>query len=69
MARAASKFREADIRRIFAAARKASVNVRVEIETSGKLVVTTGGKASEAAEVNSNPWDQVLDAANKERLT
>ena len=32
MARAASKFREADIRRIFAAARKTSVNVRVEIE-------------------------------------
>jgi hypothetical protein len=41
MSRAKAKFVEADIRRVLVAARKANVNVAVEIATDGKIVVVT----------------------------
>jgi hypothetical protein len=59
------RYTELDVRRVLAAAKKAGVNVRVEIAPDGKIVVVTG-PSSEAANT-SNPWDKVLDAAPEQK--
>jgi hypothetical protein len=55
-------FRESDLRRALRAAAAARVDVRIEIEPGGKLVVVTNTN-KEAATVTSsgttNPWDDV----------
>jgi hypothetical protein len=64
MSRARARYTESDVRRVFSAAKKAGVNVRVEIATDGKIVVFTA-PSSEATE--SNPWDKVLESAAPEQ--
>jgi hypothetical protein len=48
--------RERDLERIFRAAKKADVSVRVEVEPAGKVVIIPmrPGAASDAP----NPWDE-----------
>lgn len=47
MSRRAAKFTEADVRRVLSGARKAGVDVRVEI-TADKITVFSGCKPSES---------------------
>ena len=65
MSRARARYTEADVTRVLKAAAKAGVNVRVEIEADGKIVVTTG-QASEALN-GLNPWDGVLVGAAEQK--
>jgi hypothetical protein len=58
MSRAAARFREADIARIFKAAGKAKVAVQVVIRPDGEIVVSTLD-APVSADGN-NPWNEVL---------
>jgi hypothetical protein len=60
MSRSRATYTQSDIVRVFKAAAKAGVNVRVEI-ADGKMVVTAR-KPSEASlnGLNPNPWDEVL---------
>jgi hypothetical protein len=60
MSRAKAKFVEADIRRVLVAARKAQVDVCVEISVDGKITVATRPPSGEAGR---NPWDEVIDGA------
>jgi hypothetical protein len=64
MSRARARFTESDVRRVLSAARKADVNVRVEIAPDGRMVVVTA--PSGQAGNTSNPWDKVLDGAASE---
>lgn len=58
-ARAATSFREADLKRAFAAARKAGVRqYRVDIQPNGVISVVIGGKATAPA---ANSCDDLLD--------
>jgi len=70
-----AKFTESDAGRIFKAARKAGVDVKVEFRPDGTIVATTGKTAliatahdNNESKTNSNPWDEVLsNAANEKR--
>jgi hypothetical protein len=54
---APARFTQADLERVFRAAKKADVRTRIEIEPTGKIVIM-----SESAETpqrpRSNPWDE-----------
>ena len=52
---AAAAIPEADLRRIFKAAKAADVPVRVEVEIGGKRVIITTHPGNDAPE--PNPWD------------
>ena len=54
MSRSAARFTESDVRRVLTASAKARVNVRIEIEPSGKIVVLTG-KPGEVNTAEVNP--------------
>jgi hypothetical protein len=57
MSRAAAKFREADIARIFKAAGKAKVAVQIVIRPDGEIVVSTlDGPVPTAS---GNEWDEL----------
>jgi hypothetical protein len=60
-----ARYTEADVRRIFSAAAKAGLNVRIEITPDGKIVAIAkppGGEPSAA-----NPWDGVLVGAEEQK--
>lgn len=63
MARRACTFREFDLRRILRAARSAGVRCRIEIEPTGKMVVTPikDDDAAVNTDRESNPWDKVYE--------
>jgi hypothetical protein len=52
------------VRRVLAAAKKAGVNVRIEIATDGKIVVFT---VPSSEVTTSNPWDEVLEGASEQK--
>jgi hypothetical protein len=56
-----SRFTEADIHRIFHAAVKAGVTVKLEIRPDGTILATTGkpGESNGNGEA-ANPWDQAV---------
>jgi hypothetical protein len=54
-------FRESDLIRVFKAAKKAGVRVRVEIEPGNKLVATMLSKEEQEAADRKNTWDEVLE--------
>lgn len=56
---APARFRQADLKRIFAAAKQAGVRVRVE--PTGAIQMLTESEA--AAQQGRNPWDEVLGGA------
>ena len=53
--------RESDLIRVFKAAKKAAVRVRVEIEPGNKLVATMLSKEEQEAADRNNTWDEVLE--------
>lgn len=57
MANRAALIRQADLTRIFRAAKLAGVNVRVEYGPDGKVAVTTG---KEAPAANGNSFDEMF---------
>lgn len=52
-----ARFSQADLDRIFRAAKKAGVEVSARIKPDGEIIVLTG--EGEAAN-DANPWDKVL---------
>lgn len=59
MTRTRSTFRQSDITRVLKAARAAGVDIRVEIEPSGKIVIIPMKDAATNAD-SFNEWDEVL---------
>lgn len=53
---ARAQIRQADLERIFKAAKAADVRVRVEIEPRGKVVILPLGPADDSGGT-SNPWE------------
>ena len=69
MSRGRAKFTESDLARIFKAAAKAHVDVRVKIATDGTITIATGVQRELNGDV-ANPWDEVLhDAAEPKRTS
>jgi hypothetical protein len=60
MGKGACTFRETDVARAIRAAKKAGVDVRVEIDLERKRMTLTPVKAGEATAKTTNEWDEVL---------
>jgi hypothetical protein len=65
MSRARARYTETDVRRIFTAAAKAGISVRVQIASDGTITVVTGPPGGEPSA--ANPWDRVLVGAEKQK--
>jgi hypothetical protein len=63
-----AKFTESDLARIFKAAAKAHVDVRVKIATDGTITIATGipGELNGDA---ANPWDEVMHDTPEQKRT
>jgi phosphatidylserine/phosphatidylglycerophosphate/cardiolipin synthase-like enzyme len=64
-------FKEADITRAFKAARKAGVDVRVQIDLANKTVTLTPFKpveTNDASKAENNEWDQIFDGKDKSAI-
>jgi hypothetical protein len=68
MSRGRAKFTESDLARIFKAAAKAHVDVRVKIATDGTITIATGipGELNGDA---ANPWDEVMHDTPEQKRT
>jgi hypothetical protein len=68
MSKGRARFTQADLARIFKAAAKARVNVRVKFAPDGSITIATGmpGKLSGDP---TNPWDEVLNDAAQQKWT
>jgi hypothetical protein len=69
MGRRPCTFREADVTRAYKAAIKAGVMVEIKISLDRREMTLTPVKIGEVERSGSNPWDEVLDATNKERAS
>lgn len=57
MTRAASRFRQRELARVLRAAKSAGVdNVRVEIDTAGKIIIIAGKADSAALTEDKSEW-------------
>jgi hypothetical protein len=54
------RFTEADIHRIFHAAVKAGVTVKLELRPDGTIVATTGKPGEANGNGEANEWDEVI---------
>jgi hypothetical protein len=68
MSRGRTRFTESDLARIFKAAAKAHVDVRVKIATDGTIMIATGVLGELNGDV-ANPWDEVLHDASEQKRT
>lgn len=68
MSRGRAKFTELDLARIFKAAAKAHVDVRVKIATDGTITIAAGipGELNGDA---ANPWDEVMHDTPEQKRT
>lgn len=55
-----ARFRQADLERLFRAARKADVRVRATIRPTGEIEAQMLTEAEEAAQERGNPLDRLL---------
>lgn len=55
---APARFTQADIERVFRAAKKADVRARIEIEPTGKIVIMSESGGADIAAPRPNPWDE-----------
>ena len=62
MSRTPAKITQAEIDRVFKAAEKTGLNVRIELPDG--TVITTTGKAAEN-DGDNNEWDQVFDGKDQ----
>jgi len=53
---APAKFTQADLERVFRASKKTDVQVRIEIEPTGKIVIMSAA-GDRSTESPANPWD------------
>jgi hypothetical protein len=68
MSRGRAKFTETELARIFKAAAKAHIDVRVKIATDGTITIATGMPGELNGDA-ANPWDEFLhDAAEQKRI-
>jgi hypothetical protein len=54
---APARFTQADLERVFRAAKKADVRARIEIEPTGKIVIMSESPDALPAH-RANPWDE-----------
>jgi hypothetical protein len=61
-------FKEADVTRALKAAKKAGVDVQVQIDLERKRMTITPVKTNEISDdVSNNPWDKVFDNAENQK--
>jgi hypothetical protein len=60
---AAALIKQADLKRIFGAAKGAGVSVRIELEPNGKIIIMPAAQGD--AIRSANPWDEELTNAEK----
>jgi len=67
MGKAACTFKQSDVTRAFKAAKKAGVDVQVQIDLERKRMTIMPVKLGESSSKTENEWDEVLNnATNKE---
>jgi hypothetical protein len=67
MAKRRAKFTEADLARIFKAASKARIDVRVKIALDGSITIATVLPSEIGYDDAANPWDEALDGAAEQK--
>jgi hypothetical protein len=60
MGKAACTFKEADVTRALRAAKKANVDVRIELDLERKKMTIMPVKLGESSSKTENEWDEVL---------
>jgi hypothetical protein len=65
MSRGRAKFTEADVGRVLKAAAKAGVEVRLEIQPNGTMVVTSRRSGEPIEASAGNEWDDAYGAIEK----
>ena len=66
MAKGACTFKEADVTRAFKAAKKAGVDVQVEIDLERKRMRITPVKAGDVK--GKNEWDEIFDGEDQTEI-
>ncbi len=68
MSKRRARFTESEITRIFKAAAKANLDVRVQIAPDGSITIAPGTPGELNGDA-ANPWDEVLHGAAEQKRT